>query len=87
VSKYKSLIKIHIDTNIVKFHFNHVFQYMYQICNFMSWNIHYFDNETPNAADIAECNAQFLIAHCAFLFGHWMAKIGWQMYDTNTVSN
>jgi len=25
VSKYKSLIKIHIDTNIVRFDFNHVF--------------------------------------------------------------
>jgi len=51
----------------------------------MSVNIYYFDNETPNAAVIAECNAQFLIAYCTFLFCHWMAKIGWQMYYTNTM--
>jgi len=76
VSKYKSLIKIRIDTNIARFDFNHFFCYLYQICNFIWANICYFDNETPNAAVIAECNAQFLIAYCDFLFGHWMAKIG-----------
>ena len=32
-------------------------------------------------------NAPFLIAYCTFFFGHWMAKIGGQMYDTNTVRN
>jgi len=42
----------------------------------MSVSINYFDNERSNAAVIAECNAQFLIAYCDFLFSHRMAKIG-----------
>jgi len=51
----------------------------------MSVNIYCFENEAPNAVFIAEFNAQFLIAHCAFLF--LKANISWQMYGTNTVSN
>jgi len=51
----------------------------------MSVNIYCFENETPNAVFIAEGNAQFLIAHCVFLF--LKANIGWQMYSTNTLSN